>query len=242
MTGVGQLRYTDTPSPIPRLTNPDAHMSHSLSLSLWERQHGCLRGSRPEHDSGEKTGLPRAQDKMRFCISGRVQGTRPGTAASPRTPTPSPRTQGGLGETALRFKDRKALTGGWGKHSTSTAGPSPTPHFCPGLLSNGARSPRLAYVSLVLSVHVRTLRTDPPGLPSSDRLQLPRPGPKPPKLPRGGAACPPAVWCQPVSLRLRRRVCTVTSHFRWNFVLTALEKESSGKQSWKVRVPPTQCK
>lgn len=42
MTGVGQLPYTDTPSPIPRLRSPDAHMSHSLSLSLWEKQHGCL--------------------------------------------------------------------------------------------------------------------------------------------------------------------------------------------------------
>lgn len=54
MTGVGQLPCTDTPSPIPRLTSPDAHMSHSLSLSLWEQQHGCLRGPGPEDAGGKR--------------------------------------------------------------------------------------------------------------------------------------------------------------------------------------------
>ena len=47
MTGVGQLPCADTPSPIPRLASPDAHMSPSLLLSLWELQHGCLRWSEP---------------------------------------------------------------------------------------------------------------------------------------------------------------------------------------------------
>lgn len=47
MTGVGQLPCTDTPSLIPRLTSPDAHMSHSLSFSLWELRLGCFRRSWP---------------------------------------------------------------------------------------------------------------------------------------------------------------------------------------------------
>lgn len=47
MTGVSRLPCADTPSPIPRLSSPDAHMSPSLLLSLWEMQHGCLRWSEP---------------------------------------------------------------------------------------------------------------------------------------------------------------------------------------------------
>lgn len=47
MTGVGQLPRADTPAPVPRLTSPDAHMSPSLSLSLWELQPGCLGRFQP---------------------------------------------------------------------------------------------------------------------------------------------------------------------------------------------------
>lgn len=146
MTGVGQLPCTDTPSPIPRLTSPDAHMSHSLSLSLWELQHGCPRGSsRARH--GRKAGLPGAQKdpQVQSALLCPRPGRRdaPGTAASPRTSTPSPCTRGCLRETVCsqvqgQESPHWLRESGSGKHSTSTAGPSPTPHFCPGLLSNGA--------------------------------------------------------------------------------------------------------
>lgn len=84
MTGVGQLPCTDSPSPIPRLTSPDAHMSHSLSLSLWEQQHGCLRGPGRE-DAGERVGkTPVSSEQKDLCQE--VQNA----LACPRSTTRAP--------------------------------------------------------------------------------------------------------------------------------------------------------
>lgn len=110
MTGVGQLPNTDTPSPIPRLTSPDAHMSHSLSLSLWERQHGCLASEvliqstlveKTCTSSEQKDLCQEVQSALSCPRPSRRGGTLPGTAPCPSTPTTPPCTHSCLRETVL---------------------------------------------------------------------------------------------------------------------------------------------
>lgn len=136
MTGVGQLPCTDTPSPIPRLTSPDAHMSHSLSLSLWEQQHGCLRGPGPEEEKDmlsqlTEGPLPRSA-KCPFVS----QGTFPGTVPSPRmNPATCPSHTAVSGRlSSLGFKDRKALTGSEGETGVAHIPTAPHMHLLNSLL------------------------------------------------------------------------------------------------------------
>lgn len=85
MTGVGQLPRADTPAPVPRLTSPDAHMSPSLSLSLWELQPGCLGRFQPRAylQGGKGQARPR---KRTFAKKHKGH-----TAGHPSWPRTSPR-------------------------------------------------------------------------------------------------------------------------------------------------------
>lgn len=198
MTGVGQFPCADTPSPIPRLTSPDAHMSHSLSLSLWEQQRGCLRGPGPEDAGGREVSFPGPLPRSTECTF-RSQdihpGTLPGTSPFPRTPPPAPRTQLPPGDCLLSGsrtgKPSLALRGnGRGPHSSSTAHPSRILAPARGSSSRQQEGPDWHKFPLSSACGA-------PGLPSKSQTGTSMPGAKASKLPRGAqhASCSSVPAC-----------------------------------------------
>ena len=131
MTGVGQLPCADTPSPIPRLASPDAHMSPSLLLSLWELQHGCLRWSETRACWRSKN-TRRSRDREEdLCQEHKKASSRAPALALHLTQSPHhpPRLTAAPGSlAALWIEDRKALTGsqkGRNPHFSRPPGPYP---------------------------------------------------------------------------------------------------------------------
>lgn len=114
MTGVGQLPCTDTPSPIPRLVSPDAHMSPSLLLSLWELQHGCLRWSETRACWQSKNACRSGDQEEALCQEDKKASSRAPALALHLTQGPHhpPRLTAAPGRlAALWVEDRKARTG-----------------------------------------------------------------------------------------------------------------------------------
>lgn len=136
MTGVGRLPCTDAPSPIPRLTSPDAHMSHSLSISLWELAAWVPQDVPAQHGSADKdmhTQCPGGTGPHSHC--GPSAHALPDTWPSAEPLLPGPMRSAASSElSAPWFKGREALSGsqreasGRGPHShQSCTHPPPLP-------------------------------------------------------------------------------------------------------------------